>query len=258
MMRIRWNQYVRNERGSGMTILVIGLLMATIFLTFIFFDFSNVFINKRVTQTGADAAALAAAKSSRISMKEELKKETEKELDELGKRWEAFLSSSEEKEKDKEKEKEKEKEKGKPKDEKDEPAPTTDELLEKFVESEESSHGGRTIPGDMKSWLLDHSTEVEANSAMKFFFDDEGVSKIACKAVRDNFDSAKKEADKFAEENNNDRVKTLTFIADEFRVFASTERKGDYTTVSSDAVPAISSESSARIGEPKGFRISCD
>ena len=59
-------KYVQNERGDGLMLVIIGMLFTSIFLCFVFFDFSNVFINKRVTQTGADLAALAGASSSDI------------------------------------------------------------------------------------------------------------------------------------------------------------------------------------------------
>lgn len=243
-MRIRLNVHLKNEKGSGTTVFMVGMVLAALFLAIIFFDFSTIFVNKRVTQTGADAAALAAAKSSTISMREELKEETQEELDELGERWEDFLEAANAP--------------GEPpaEGEPPPPAPTTDELLKDFIEMVERQKG-KNMPGSIKRWLLNHSVSVEAEEAMKFFFSDAEVSDMSCKAVRDNLAEAREEAEKFAERNDNDRVIDFQFIPGEFRMYVETDRKGKYTTVSDEGVPAISSESSARIGEPAGFDISC-
>lgn len=240
--RLKW--YLKNEKGSGTTVMMVGMVLAALFLAIIFFDFSTVFVNKRVTQTGADAAALAAAKSSTVSVREELKEETQEELDDLGERWEDFLEAANEP--------------GEPpaEGETPPPAPTIEELLRDFIEMIERQKG-KTMPGSIKSWLKNHSVSVEAEEAMKFFFSDDEVSDMSCKAVRDQLDEARDEAEKFAERNDNDRVIDFQFIPDEFRIYVETDRKGKYTTVSDDSVPAISSESSARIGEPAGFDISC-
>lgn len=45
----------------------------------------------------------------------------------------------------------------------------------------------------------------------------------------------------------------ITFIEDDFRIYVETERKGKYTNVPDGSIPAITSDSSARIGEPKGY-----
>ncbi|MBT2663080.1 pilus assembly protein TadG-related protein [Bacillus sp. ISL-45] len=207
--------YLNNERGSGMLIIMVGMLIAAIFIALMFFDFSNVFINKRVTQTGADSAALAAAKSSKDTMKETLQEKTQEELDALGEAWEQFLEDSADSEPPAE-------------GEEPPPPPSESELLAEFVEMMEDNYDGRNMPGDMLSWILDHSVEVKAKTAMKFFFDDDGVRDIACKAVRDNLTDARKEAEKFAKENQNDKIKQMTFIPEDFRIYVVTERKGQY------------------------------
>lgn len=230
---------IKNESGSGMLIVMVGMLIAAIFIALMFFDFSNVFINKRVTQTGADAAALAAAKSSKEYMEDRLQEETQSELEALGDRWESYLKSVLDAVKEGE-----------------EP-PSEEEILADFISMEEASHGGRSMPGDVVSWLRNHSVEVEANPAMMFFFGEDGVNTLACEAVRDNFENATKEAKQFAKENQNDDVKIINFIGKDFRIYVVTERKGKYTTVSDESVPAVTSEASVKIGEPTGFTISC-
>src|SRR5699024_6624107 len=52
-----------------------------IFLSFMFFDFSTVFMNKRISQTGADAAAMAATEQLKNSYEEDLKDEMEDRLE---------------------------------------------------------------------------------------------------------------------------------------------------------------------------------
>ncbi|MDZ5474423.1 pilus assembly protein TadG-related protein [Bacillus sp. 31A1R] len=245
------SNYIKNERGSGTVIIMIGLVLAAIFLALMFFDLSNVFINKRVTQTGADAAALAAAQTANKHMREDLKTETQKKLDELGERWEEFLEDALEAISEGS---------GEDGDEEDsEDPPTTEEILEEFVEMVEAELG-KPMPGDIKAWLLDHSVKVKAETAMKFFFEDNEVSDMACSSVINHWDKAKQKAESYAKKNQNDELTQIRFIPEDFRVFVETERKGKYTTVSDDDVPAVTSESSVKIGEPKGYedKISCD
>jgi len=254
------SNFIKNERGSGTVIIMIGLVLAAIFLALMFFDLSNVFINKRVTQTGADAAALAAAQTANKHMREDLKTETQKKLDELGERWEDFLENalkaiSEDDDDDKDKGKDKDDE-----DKKEPPEPpTTEEILEEFVKMVEAELG-KPMPGDIKAWLLDHSVKVKAETAMKFFFEDDEVSDMACSSVINHWEKAKQKAESYAKKNQNDELTQIRFIPEDFRVFVETERKGKYTTVSDDDVPAVTSESSVKIGEPKGYedKISCD
>lgn len=231
---------INNERGSGMLIIMVGMLMAAIFIALMIFDFSNVFIHKRVTQTGADAAALAAAKNSREYMEEELRRETQQELNALGARWASYLASV------------------LAAVEEDEEPPSEADILVEFVRMEEASHGGRTMPGDVISWLQNSSVEVKANPAMRFFFGEHGVNALACAAVEANLGNAESEAKKFAKENQNDDVKLLRFIGEDFRIYVITERKAKFTTISDESIPAITSEASVKIGEPSTFTISCD
>jgi Putative Flp pilus-assembly TadE/G-like len=236
-------EYITNERGSGMLVLIIGMLIAAIFIAFIFFDFSNVFINKRVTQTGADAAALAAVKESGKTLKEDLRDETQDKLDDLKEAFEDFLEQAEDEGSEDEEE---------PKD-----LPSPDELLDDFI-SQVEAELGRQMPNDIKEWLKDSSVEVDANSALKFFFEEDEVSEIACKSVRDNISGAREAAERYAKENQNDRLVDIRFIPEDFRIYVETDRKGQYVTVSDDMLSPVKSESSARIGSPKGFTVSCD
>lgn len=248
MRTIKLTKHINNERGSGTLIIMVGMVIAAIFFGFLFFDFSNVFINKRVTQTGADAAAVAAAQTSNEFMREHLQDETQKKLEDLGVEWEQFLADELAKYADD----------GDPDTPPPGPPPTTEEILAMFVAMKEAALG-KSMPGDVRNWLLDRSVSVVAKTAMKFFFKDDEVVDMSCKAVRDHLDDAKKEAEDYAEKNQNDKLRDLKFIPEDFRIYVETERKGKYTTVPDGEVPAITSKSSAKIGEPDGYRgeISC-
>lgn len=249
--------YLHNERGSGTLIIMVGMVIAAIFFGFLFFDFSNVFINKRVTQTGADAAAIAAAQTSNDYMKGYLREKTQEELDHLGEEWEKFLAETLAAYADD----------GDPETPAPEPPPI-EVILGWFVNMKEAALG-KSMPGDVRAWLLNRSITVKAATAMKFFFEDDDVSKMSCKAVNDNWTTVKyaaygnksvvKSAEEYAKKNQNDKLTDIKLIGDGFRIYVETERKGKYTTVPNSEVPAITSESSAKIGEPDGYRgkISC-
>lgn len=239
MKTSRLQNYVRNERGSGTLIIMVGMVLAAIFFGLLFFDFSNVFINKRVTQTGADAAAIAAAQTSNTHMKEYLREKTQEELEDLGDEWEKFLEETLAAVAE------------------GETPPSTTEILAMFVAMKETSLG-KSMPGDIRAWLLNHSVTVKAKTAMRFFFDDEEVNEMSCKVVRDKLAEAKKKAEDFAKKNQNDKLTDIQFIPKDFRIYVETERKGKYTTVPDSEVPAITSESSAKIGDPEGYDISCN
>ncbi|WP_449621934.1 pilus assembly protein TadG-related protein [Robertmurraya sp. Marseille-Q9965] len=246
--------YLKNERGSGTLLIMVGMVLAAIFFGLLFFDFSNVFINKRVTQTGADAAAIAAAKTANEYMKDELQTKTQDELDKLGKEWEKFLENALEDLKEEEEESEEDGDEGEETPPPD--PPSTEELLELFVDMKENVMG-KSMPGDVRAWLLNHSVKVKAMTAMKFFFDDDEVNDMSCKVVRKHLEDAREEAEEYAEKNQNDHVAEFTFIPEDFRIYVETDRRGKYTTVPDGEVPAITSESSAKIGDPEGYTISC-
>ena len=113
------------------------------------------------------------------------------------------------------------------------------------------------MPGDVRSYIWSGEGQVEGNPAMRFFFKDNQISAMACKAVRDNLPTSYTEATTFAEKNQNDRLVDYQFLEDEFKIYAKTERNGQYITVPDSSVRAISAQASIQIGSPKDVEITC-
>lgn len=234
-------RYVKNERGDGLMIVMIGMLFVSIFICFMFFDFSTVFISKRVSQTGADAAALAGARSLSDHMSEVLKEKVEDELTGLAEAWEAIKEAFEQSSDD---------------DDEEEETRTIEEVFDEFVSAVESSKG-KPMPGDVRSYIWSGSGEVKGTPALIFFFKDTQISEMACNAVSDHLHTSRQEAEAFTEVNQNDRLVDYQFLEDEFKIYAKTERSGKYITVPDTSVSAVSAQAAVRIGSPKGVKIEC-
>ena len=92
------------------------------------------FINKRVTQTGADAAAIDAVQEANQHVEEYLQEETQDKLDRLGDEWENAVDIS----------------------------------IDEFILMIENRLN-KPMPSDIKAWLTNHSIDVKAETTMKFF-----------------------------------------------------------------------------------------
>ncbi|WP_026691109.1 pilus assembly FimT family protein [Alteribacter aurantiacus] len=216
------NKIMKEERGSTL-IIVVAILIAAIFMSFVFFDIFTTFANKRVSQTSADAGALAAAKEIREAYEGELRAEVLNELRDLDERIGEELDELLEElldERDEEDE--------------DEEEIDEDELLDDIYEEWE-------IPESILDRLEDPTAEIDIVDAIEFFFDgDHGdVTAIMCRGVQKQWEQVEGAATYYAEKNGAvnegpDDV-TVRFPYDgEFKVQVYAKRNPSYVTVSSD------------------------
>ncbi|WP_270182999.1 pilus assembly protein TadG-related protein [Alkalihalobacillus sp. CinArs1] len=217
--------YLKNEQGNSMLLIMVGLLVVSIFISFAFFDFFNVFISKRVSQTSADSAVLAAAKEAKNSYDKELREELEERLEELEERF-----SSEEL--------------------------TDDEIgnwLEDEIEGSDDSYRST-----VEKWLKEgDSVDLDANELLLFLYEEDEISEIACDAVRGNMSDIEDAANRYAKKNGADRNVRVEFDEETFSIFVESERKGSYVTVEDSQFDGIKADASAGIGTPVGIDITC-
>ena len=162
-------------------------------------------------------------RARRISS-EVLKEKVEEELQSLLQSWEDFFAAAEDLEEKK----------------------SVAEIFDEFIEGIETSLG-KSMPGDVKSYVWSGGGEVEGNPALLFFFKDNEISLMACHAVVENLTESYNEAVTFAEANQNDRIVEYEFLKEEFRIYAKTDRKGQYITVPDKSVSAISAQASFKL-----------
>jgi hypothetical protein len=241
MQPCRWRRmkrmkikYVDNEKGSTLLV-VMGLLMASIFISFIFFDFFTTFATKRVSQTSADAAALAASNEAREVYNKELTKELKDRMDEL--------------KKDAEKEKEKE-------GEGEEPPAEDDGLLNGIFDGV-----GKEMPADLEAWLEDPAVDVGLNDALKYLFEEEEVNQIACGAINANRSRIEEAARHYATKNKSDDVEVEFFYNNAFQIYVEVKKGAEFVTVDEEALGEnnqVKANASAVIQSPKGLNIICN
>ena len=128
-----------------------------------------------MTQTGTDAAAIAAAQEANQHMKEYLQEETQDKLDRLGDEWENAVDIS----------------------------------IDEFILMIENRLN-KPMPSDIKAWLTNHSIDVKAETAMKFFFKDNEVRDLACERIDKKWPDIKDAAEDYAQKNQNDKVTDIT------------------------------------------------
>ncbi len=222
----RFITYLRNERGNSILMIMVGLLIMSIFLSFAFFDFFNVFISKRVSQTSADSAVLAAAKEAKKSYDDELKDELEDRLQELEQTF-----STEELEDD-----------------------DIRDWLDDEIDGEDDAYRSK-----VEKWLEDNDTvELDANKLLLYLFKKDEISEMACEAVKGNMSAIKQAADDYARRNGADRNVNVEFDEEKFSIFVESERNGTYVTVEDSQFEGIKADASAQIRKPAGIDISCN
>ncbi|MGP4082637.1 hypothetical protein ACTWQL_22425 [Pseudalkalibacillus sp. R45] len=240
-------KHLKNERGNGMLLVIVGMLIASIFISFMFFDFFNVFISKRISQTSADAAVLAAAKEAREIYEERYTSAIESELEELR---ELFEDEKEKAESD-------EDESGEG-DEDEEPPQDEDSFLDSIIKEIEKKYREVTMPPSLREWLEDPSTEIDPVEALKYFYDEDELNSMACTAIEGDMERIRRAADEYAEKNGADRNAQVQFDQSKFSIFVESEKDGSYVTVDDSLFEGIDADASATIKRPKGLDIACD
>ncbi len=227
-------KYVDNEKGSTLLV-VMGLLIASIFISFIFFDFFTTFATKRVSQTSADAAALAASNEAKKVYDKELTKELKDRMNKL------------KKDADKEKDKEGEGE---------EPPAEDDGLLGGIFDGVE-----KEIPADLEAWLEDPTVDVDLNDALHYLFEEDEVNQIACGAINQNRNRIEEAARHYATKNKSDDVEVEFFYNNAFQIYVEVKKGAEFVTVDEGALGdnnQVKANASAVIQAPKGINIVCN
>ncbi|MGM7703769.1 pilus assembly protein TadG-related protein [Pseudalkalibacillus sp. Hm43] len=237
-------KYLENQRGGSMLLVIVGMLLASIFISFMFFDFFNVFISKRVSQTSADAAVLAAAKEARLVYEEKYTDAIESELEDLRDLF------------DDKKEDDGSEEGGEG--EETEPPPNPDTIFDGLIDEVNKIYKKATMPPSLKDWLEDPDAEIDPVEALKYFYDDDELSSMACSAVKGDMERIRQAAEDYAKKNGADRNVTVDFKQSEFKIFVESEKDGSFVTVDDELFEGIDADASATIKQPKGIDIECN
>lgn len=240
------NNYLKNERGSTLLV-VMGLLMAAIFISFIFFDFFTTFAAKRVGQTSADSAALAAAEEAKQIYDKELRKQIKDRLDDL--------------KSEKEAEKEAEKEEGKEGAE-----PAEDEGISTPITGIGDALFGKEMPPGVEKWINGSIVDLDSmdlNEALKYLFEQDEISHISCGSIEDAFPQVEEAARHYAKLNGAEEDVEVEFPYEgEFKVFVKVKKKAEFVTVDENMFSGdenkVRAEAAVNIATPKGIKISCD
>ena len=254
--------YLNNERGNTLMV-VLGLLIAAIFISFIFFDFFTTFANKRVSQTGADAAALGAAQKIKEIYDAKLDDEIEERMDQLQ-----------------------------------EANHLVDELLgrhrgrgRKYRRRRRRGRVGRArsdrrrglgrssgqmdIPDELRDAIRYPWADFDANEALKYLFhnpwykdifsfdnDIEEINDVVCEEIVNTESEWREAARYYAVTNGAKEDVDIDFIGDEFRVYVRVKREPSFITVDEslfgEGERDIYAEAEASIKTPTGIDIICD
>ncbi|AQS54494.1 MAG: pilus assembly protein TadG-related protein [Novibacillus thermophilus] len=255
--------YLNNERGNTLMV-VLGLLIAAIFISFIFFDFFTTFANKRVSQTGADAAALGAAQKIKEIYDAKLDDEIEERMDQL--REEANHLVDELLGRHEDEEGNTEDDEGE--DESEEPEVTEDEAWEEVLDEMD-------IPDELRDAIRYPWADFDANEALKYLFhnpwykdifsfdnDIEEINDVVCEEIVNTESEWREAARYYAVTNGAKEDVDIDFIGDEFRVYVRVKREPSFITVDEslfgEGERDIYAEAEASIKTPTGIDIICD
>ncbi|UOE92258.1 MULTISPECIES: pilus assembly protein TadG-related protein [Bacillaceae] len=241
---------VTNERGNT-TLVIMGLLFATIVVTFIFFDFFSAFAAKRGSQTGADAAALAAANEAHQIYDARLRTEVQQKMDDLRALVNLLVAN-----RIAEHEAEQEE-----LDEEDREEPDVEAIFNSVISTLLSGFNG-PMPNDLRQWIRGHDVEVNANRALRFFFTDTEVNWMVCNEITDNLDRVQEAARYYAETNGAEEELRIAFPYNEqFHVYVEVEKKPHlvfFPDMAENGENNVEARASASIKMPRNMTISCN
>ncbi|WP_416730350.1 pilus assembly protein TadG-related protein [Fictibacillus sp. JL2B1089] len=236
------SNYLKSEKGSTLLV-VMGLLMAAIFISFIFFDFFTTFAAKRVGQTSADAAALAAAEEAKQIYDKELKEQIKERLDKL---------------KEEQAEEEEEESKG--------DEPQEDEGISTPLPEIGDVLFGKEMPPGVEKWINGSIVDLDSlnlNEALKYLFEQDEINKISCGSIDDAFPKIEEAARHYAKLNGaEDDIEVEFPYEGEFKVYVKVKKKAEFVTVDENMFSGdenmVRAEAAVNIATPKGLEISCD
>jgi hypothetical protein len=229
---------IRNDRGST-TIFMVGLLLGIILLGFVFFDMTSVFMERRMSQTGSDAAVMAAAIQAEKAYKEEMEKEAEDIIKGLYDRTQAEKLAWEQSDRE---------------------IPWS-EVFAELIEDLEGEFDNRSMPSDIKNYLDDGNGQVDIDRAMRFLWDREEISDLVCEAVYENEDKMRDAAQEFADANGIENDISIVFPVEGegFRVGVRTK-----STINDSFIDSVQTDQLkvpahgiVQIQEPKNVNINC-
>lgn len=235
------NNYLKNEKGSTLLV-VMGLLMAAIFISFIFFDFFTTFAAKRVGQTSADSAALAAAEEAKQIYDKELKKQIKDRLEKLKSEQEAEEEGS------------------------DDVEPPEDGGISTPLPGIGDALFGKEMPPGVEKWINGSIVDLDSldlNEALKYLFEQDEINKISCGSIEDAFPQIEEAARHYAKINGaEDDIEVEFPYEGEFKVFVKVKKKAEFVTVDENMFSGdenkVRAEAAVNIATPKGIDISCD
>ncbi|GAA0376124.1 hypothetical protein [Bacillus horti] len=226
-------------------IIVIGLVMGAIFISFIFFDMFTVFMNKRVSQTSADAAVLGAVQEIKTvyeeSLTEQLKTEMEELEEKVEERLEEILAIIGDDEGDDEESNE------------DPPYDTDDkdELIKLILEDMD-------VPEELHCYFESPRCQLNANAALAYFFEDIGTTSRVCQAIGSNWSRVEQAAQYYATKNGaQDEVELIFPYRDQFAIYAAVYTEASFVTVDDASFGAgarnVEAAAAANIVFPEGL-----
>lgn len=229
---------LKNEEGNT-TIIVLIILMAAILMSFVFFDMFTTYVTKRVSQSAADAAAIAASQEMKKTYQNEMREHINNELEDLRSQLETEVENIINEENERRAEEEEE--------------PLTDDEIDSIWEAVFDNFNIVNDPV-MRDFLRDPSSEIEIEHLLWIIGNDRQVTRFICDKIYDNRDEIREAARRFAVKNGADEDIEIVFPYNfQFEVQVGVKRQTTVVALD-DYVPEdnrdIYTSAAARIGLP--------